>query len=500
MPLKRLLPCLLVTGLPCLATIPCHADTIEVPGDHATIQGAINAASNGDVIAVAAGTWVERLDPAGKAITVRGTVDDSGDPITIVDGDAGGSVITIDSNETMNSTVFENLVIRNGTGTSVFGQTHGGGIYVAFGDGATFENCHILDNQAEKGGGLFCMGVTRCEDCTFTGNRCLWDFPFNGSAVLKGDAFGQFLILEGCTVTGNYAPGPDTWAVYSYYSKTIGVGNSTICGNEALECNSCSGSTNYVADDCPISCDPADVTITNNDSLAITERGNRCECVADWGSCGSDAGQWAVAYDLATGTTAGRDVTVNCITYGSSNSSWSVNGRLELWRDVDGGAPVHPEVDLELLGTCNISIMDNTGEHIAVFDPPVTIQADTNLVVTMYASSTDDYLSVGGNTSPSASATWFRDDQTFCSTNFRDLSDFGYPDFNWVTELSIELGDVPCDGDLNDDGVVNGSDLSQVLGFWGPCTSANCPADLNADGDVDGADLSILLGSWGDCP
>ena len=43
MPLKRLLPCLLVTGLPCLAAIPCHADTLEVPGDHATIQGAINA-------------------------------------------------------------------------------------------------------------------------------------------------------------------------------------------------------------------------------------------------------------------------------------------------------------------------------------------------------------------------------------------------------------------------------------------------------------------------
>ena len=343
------------------------------------------------------------------------------------------------------------------------------------------------------------MGVTRCTDCTFTGNRCLWNFSFNGSAILKGDAFGQLLIVEDCTITDNYAPGPNTWAVFSYYSKAIDVSSSTICGNEALECNSCGGSSNYVSDDCPISCDPADDTITNNESLAVTERGNRCECVADWGSCGSDAGHWAVAYDLSTGTTAGRDVTVNCITYGSSNTSWPVNGRIELWRDADGGAPVHPEVDLELLGTCNITIMDNTGEHIAVFDPPVTIAANTNLVVTMYASYSDDYLSVGGNTSPSASATWFRDDQTFCSTNFRELSDFGYPDFNWVTQLSIEMSEAPCDGDLNGDGVVNGSDLSQILGFWGPCASDDCPADLNGDGDVNGADLSILLGSWGAC-
>lgn len=475
------------------------AETINVPGDHATIQQAIDAASDGDLILVDAGLFVERLDPDGKELTIRGTVDGSGDPVTIVDGDAGGSVITIDSGEDWDTTIFENLVIRNGTGTDLWGQTHGGGIYIGFGDGARFENCHVLDNEADKGGGLFCMGLTRCRDCTFTGNRCLWNFPFNGSAVLKGDAFGQLLLLEGCTVTGNFAPGPETWAVFSYYSQTIDVSDSIICDNEALECSHCGGSSNYASDDCPVSCDPEDDTITNNASLEIDERGNRCECVADWGSCGSDAGHWAVAYDLSSGPTAGREVTVNCVTYGSSNDSWPVNGRLELWRDVDGGAPVHPETDLELLGTCAISIMDNTGRHIAVFDPPVTVPADTNLVVTLYASFSDGYLSAGGNTSPSASPTWYRDDQTFCSTNFRELGDLGHPDFNWVTELSIETASPPCTGDLNDDGVVDGSDLSQVLGFWGDCQTGDCPADLDGDGAVTGADLTLLLGRWGAC-
>ena len=56
----------------------------------------------------------------------------------------------------------------------------------------------------------------------------------------------------------------------------------------------------------------------------------------EWGSCGSDAGQWAVAYELSSGATAGREVTVKCVTYGSSNNSASVNGRIELWEDTDG--------------------------------------------------------------------------------------------------------------------------------------------------------------------
>ena len=488
---------LLWTGL--LACTPAIAETITVPGDHPTIQQAIDASQNGDLIEVSSGTYVEQLNPNGKQITVRGTVDPTGNPITIVDGNASGSVITINSNESRDSTRFENLVISNGTGYLEFGQTYGGGVYVGFGDGATFTNCHIVDNRADKGGGLYCWGVTECNNCTFTRNTCLLDFPYNGSAVMKGDAFGQFLILSNCTVTGNYAPGPNTWAVFSFYAKTIGVNDSTICGNEGFECNYCSGSSNYVSDDCPISCDPTDAKLTNNDSLAVVERGNRCECIQDWGSCGSDPGQWAVAYDLSVGASAGRDVTLNCMTYGSYNNSAPVNGRIDIWMDTDGGAPVDPAEDLVLLGSSNISILANMDSHVAVFDPPINIPANTQLVVTMHAGFSEEYLSVAGNTSPSSSTTWYRDYQGFCSTNFRDVSDLGYPNFNWVTELSVELGEIPCVGDLNGDNIVNGADLTLLLGSWGICLTEDCVADINADGTVNGADLTLLLGAWGNC-
>ncbi len=54
-----------------------------------------------------------------------------------------------------------------------------------------------------------------------------------------------------------------------------------------------------------------------------------------------------------------------------------------------------------------------------------------------------------------------------------------------------------CVGDLNDDGVVDGSDLGDLLAVWGTDDAA---ADLNEDGVVDGSDLGDLLANWGPCP
>ena len=57
----------------------------------------------------------------------------------------------------------------------------------------------------------------------------------------------------------------------------------------------------------------------------------------------------------------------------------------------------------------------------------------------------------------------------------------------------------PCPSDLNGDSLVNGADLGQMLGVWGPCP-ALCPADLDNDGLVSGSDLGLMLGAWGVCP
>lgn len=47
--------------------------------------------------------------------------------------------------------------------------------------------------------------------------------------------------------------------------------------------------------------------------------------------------------------------------------------------------------------------------------------------------------------------------------------------------------------DLNADGVVDGADLTEILGGWG---SFNLFLDLSGDGVLDGADVAVVLGDW----
>ena len=75
---------------------------------------------------------------------------------------------------------------------------------------------------------------------------------------------------------------------------------------------------------------------------------------------------------------------------------------------------------------------------------------------------------------------------------FADVNENGVPD-------CCEDGtDCQCLGDVNNDGQVNGADISVLLGFWG-LNGKPVAADINRDGVVNGADLAQLLGSWGPC-
>jgi len=60
------------------------------------------------------------------------------------------------------------------------------------------------------------------------------------------------------------------------------------------------------------------------------------------------------------------------------------------------------------------------------------------------------------------------------------------------------IGCAVCDGDVVEDGVVNGVDLAAILGAWGT-SGGPLEADVNDDGIVDAVDLAIVLGGWGDC-
>ncbi|MHC4218974.1 MAG: hypothetical protein ACYSU7_11025 [Planctomycetota bacterium] len=57
---------------------------------------------------------------------------------------------------------------------------------------------------------------------------------------------------------------------------------------------------------------------------------------------------------------------------------------------------------------------------------------------------------------------------------------------------------VPCQADIDGDGIVDVSDFLVLLGQWGPCPPV-CIADIDNDGTVGVLDFLLLLGNWGPC-
>ena len=90
------------------------AATIHVPADHPTIQAAIDAAQDGDVIEIAPGTYQENV-VLGKSVTLMAAVYDEGDPrnnTTALDG-SGGTVVAVPSGVAPGPSLV-GLVITNG--------------------------------------------------------------------------------------------------------------------------------------------------------------------------------------------------------------------------------------------------------------------------------------------------------------------------------------------------------------------------------------------------
>jgi hypothetical protein len=73
-------------------------------------------------------------------------------------------------------------------------------------------------------------------------------------------------------------------------------------------------------------------------------------------------------------------------------------------------------------------------------------------------------------------------------------SDLGEPSIIEAAVDEVWVSRLVCrnPGDINGDGIINGADLTLLLGGWGVPGST----DLNGDGSTNGADLAILLSNW----
>ena len=134
---------------------------VNVPANAATIQMAIDMASNGDEVVVAPGTYFENVRFNGKAITVRSA---SGPGITFIDGSNTGPVVKFWDHEGHGS-VLQGFTIRHGY------SSDGGGVSMALGSAPRISGNEIRNNE---GGGV---GVeVQC---------CFPDFPDKGSPIIE---------------------------------------------------------------------------------------------------------------------------------------------------------------------------------------------------------------------------------------------------------------------------------------------------------------------------
>jgi hypothetical protein len=232
-----------------LSLAPVDAGTLQVPADFSTIQAAIGAASDGDTILVAGGTYPEAIDFLGKRIVVAST---AGAAATTLDGAAlGASVVRFTNDETPEAQLI-GFTIRNGTGTLSASMRRGGAIYC---DGATprLHDLILLDNSADEGGAVFCTGNAspRFVACRFSGNSAIDGAAIyaNGASPIAvnclfadNDASGQggavhafFLAnatFNGCTFTDNGAAA-EGGGVYAELLSTVSFFNCILFGNDA---------------------------------------------------------------------------------------------------------------------------------------------------------------------------------------------------------------------------------------------------------------------------
>ncbi len=225
-------------------------EPIRVPQDYPTIQEAINAAAEPDVVLVSPGVYSENL-----VIENRGEVKvlGAGADNTIIDGGGIGSTVSFENVTT--DFVLHGFTIRNGIGDfhghdSVLGggifleasspkisncqirhnSAHwGGGICVHEQGSPRFTDTAISDNEALSGGALFCYGraTAQLTRCTIASNTALW---YGGAAVAIEDS--------SFSLTSSLLVGNEAWcggALYGKDESRLRIVSCTIAHNRADE-------------------------------------------------------------------------------------------------------------------------------------------------------------------------------------------------------------------------------------------------------------------------
>jgi len=177
-PRHRFFIVLTLVGLAALmAATPSTATTFIVhpdgSGEYPTIQAAINAATDGDIIELTNGLYVgagnRDINPGSKTLTVRSASGEASACVIQCDGSAGSA----HRGFRFNSGTDADFLISGITITGGYSAPNGGAVYCSNQSSPTFEHCVFEANVAsENGGAVYCSGNARpvFRDCSFLEN------------------------------------------------------------------------------------------------------------------------------------------------------------------------------------------------------------------------------------------------------------------------------------------------------------------------------------------
>jgi hypothetical protein len=248
----RLRPAYALLALLALPAARAQAVDVAVPGDFATIQGAIDGAPPDSVIQIAPGHYVEHLvlHAIERGLTLRGDPENPG--AVVVDGAGVGPTIAVTSCPA--SIVIAGITFPGGRGKDGYGgglfmansavafdrcvftgnaaDLDGGGAFI-LSSGGLFRQCEFRQNTAVRYGGGVLVNLdstTIFDRSTFTDNEA---GTGSGGGVHVNDCSPVFL---GCRIENNRAPGSGGGIVITGHftepeSRPI-LRDCTITGNE----------------------------------------------------------------------------------------------------------------------------------------------------------------------------------------------------------------------------------------------------------------------------
>jgi len=217
--MPRLISTMIAFTIILTAISPAIARTIGVPGDAATISGAMAMANRGDIILVSCGTYHERNIQMKSGVSLwSGTLQAD---CAVIDAQGRGRIL--DFTDCDSTTAVVGFTLKGGLSPS------DGGAIACRNSSPRIARCLIIGNKALRGGGLATSGALgpRLEECRFEGNTA----DLHGGAVVWLAGNGS---LSRCTMADNQALAGAGLAGLG--TGDLALDRCTFSGNTAASC------------------------------------------------------------------------------------------------------------------------------------------------------------------------------------------------------------------------------------------------------------------------